>query len=84
MPSASSTQAYHAQSSANQHYYNAHPPTSHATDSQSLRTYRLSSYSQDPHRPVMASSQSAASIASGHQARVTQQTDAILAQLYRR
>ncbi|KAI1124032.1 hypothetical protein F5Y10DRAFT_39890 [Nemania abortiva] len=85
MPSTSNTPVYHAQASSKpQHYYSSHPPTGHRADQQSLRAYRLSSYGQDSHRPVMASSHSAAHIASSHQTRVTQQTDAILSRFYQR
>ncbi|KAI1195860.1 hypothetical protein F5X97DRAFT_345264 [Nemania serpens] len=79
MSSASNTSVYHAQASRKpEHYYTSHPPTAHPADQQSLQTHRLSSYSRDPHRPPMASSQSAASIEAAHKQRVAQQTQAIL------
>ncbi|KAI0872858.1 hypothetical protein GGS24DRAFT_415245 [Hypoxylon argillaceum] len=85
MSSTSNTSTYYAQTSGkSQHYYTSHPPSSHPVDRDSLRTYRLSNYNQDSHRPPMASAQSAASISSTHQTRVKQQTDAILSQFYQR
>ncbi|KAI0204027.1 hypothetical protein F4808DRAFT_366490 [Astrocystis sublimbata] len=85
MSSSSSQTVYHGQSSEKPgHYYTSHPPTTQATDQQSLQTYRLSSYGQDAHRPPIASSQSSASIQAAHQQRVGEQTNAILSRFYQR
>ncbi|RYC65544.1 hypothetical protein CHU98_g665 [Xylaria longipes] len=85
MSSPSNTPVYHAQAPRKpEHFYSSHPPTTHPADQQSLQTYRLSSYSQDSHRPLMASSQSAPHIEAAHQKRVEEQTDAILSRFYQR
>ncbi|KAI0439637.1 hypothetical protein F4803DRAFT_530335 [Xylaria telfairii] len=85
MSSTSNTSVYHAQTPRKpEHFYSSHPPTTHAADQQSLRTYRLSSYGQSSHRPIMASSSSTADIEATHQKRVEEQTDAILSRFYQR
>ncbi|KAI1190778.1 hypothetical protein F5B17DRAFT_427254 [Nemania serpens] len=85
MPSTSNTSVCHAQASRKpEHYYSSHPPTAHPTDEQSLETYRLSSYSRDPHHPPMASSQSPASIEAAHKQRIARQADGILSRFYQR
>ncbi|KAI0453347.1 hypothetical protein F5B21DRAFT_505391 [Xylaria acuta] len=85
MSSTSNTSVYHAQAPRKpEHFYDSHPPTTHSADQRSLQTYRLSSYHQDSHRPLMASSQNATHIEAAHQKRVGEQTDAILSRFYQR
>ncbi|KAI1172262.1 hypothetical protein F4777DRAFT_582118 [Nemania sp. FL0916] len=79
MPSTSNASVYHAHTPQKpQHFFTTRPPTAHAVDNQSLRAYSLSSYSQDSHRPLMASTQSAKDIEAAHQQRVEQQIRDIL------
>ncbi|KAI0467435.1 hypothetical protein F4859DRAFT_244475 [Xylaria cf. heliscus] len=82
MSSTSNTSVCYAQTPRKpEHYYSSHPPTTHPADERSLQTYRLSSYGQSSHSPVMASSRSAADIEAAHLKRVEEQTGSILSRL---
>ncbi|GAW19607.1 hypothetical protein ANO14919_090950 [Xylariales sp. No.14919] len=85
MSSTSESSVYNGQVSGKpEHYYTSHPPTTHSTDQQNLQAYRILSYKEDSHRPVMASSLSAEQIQRAHQDRVRQQIDDFTSQFYKR
>ncbi|KAI2639247.1 hypothetical protein GGS21DRAFT_420101 [Xylaria nigripes] len=83
MSPASDKSVYHGQApSRPSHYYTTHPPTAHRNDQKYLQESRLSSYRQDPHHPIMASSRSTSDIEATHQDKVKRETDKALKQFY--